>query len=163
MVLAAPLLFAGETGVKQMGDRGCAEEIRNRLAQLRADDPACWGKMSAGEMVCHLREGFRMAVGEKVAAPVKLPLPPKVVKWIALSMPVQWPKDLPTVKELKENMRCRPQEFTQDYAGLCEALERFVRTTGNRTPHPMFGAMKPRDWMRWGYLHTDHHLRQFGR
>jgi hypothetical protein len=30
-------------------------------------------------------------------------------------------------------------------------------------PHPMFGAMTTLEWMRWGYLHTDHHLRQFGR
>jgi hypothetical protein len=25
-----------------------------------------------------------------------------------------------------------------------------------------FGAMLPKDWQRWGYRHTDHHLRQFG-
>jgi hypothetical protein len=28
--------------------------------------------------------------------------------------------------------------------------------------HPLFDAMSERDWMRWGYLHVDHHLRQFG-
>jgi hypothetical protein len=27
----------------------------------------------------------------------------------------------------------------------------------------MFGPMTEKDWMRWGYLHADHHLRQFGR
>jgi len=26
----------------------------------------------------------------------------------------------------------------------------------------MFGLMPDRDWMRWGYLHMNHHLRQFG-
>jgi Protein of unknown function (DUF1569) len=30
-------------------------------------------------------------------------------------------------------------------------------------PHPIFGPMTAKDWMRWGYLHADHHLRQFGR
>jgi hypothetical protein len=29
-------------------------------------------------------------------------------------------------------------------------------------PHPVFGAMSDSAWRRWGYLHTDHHLRQFG-
>jgi hypothetical protein len=29
-------------------------------------------------------------------------------------------------------------------------------------PHPMFGDLTSWQWMRWGYLHTDHHLRQFG-
>jgi len=26
----------------------------------------------------------------------------------------------------------------------------------------MFPEMNEREWMRWGYLHADHHLRQFG-
>ena len=29
--------------------------------------------------------------------------------------------------------------------------------------HAIFGAMTASDWMRWGFLHADHHLRQFGR
>ena len=28
--------------------------------------------------------------------------------------------------------------------------------------HPIFGRMSERTWLRWAYLHTDHHLRQFG-
>jgi hypothetical protein len=28
--------------------------------------------------------------------------------------------------------------------------------------HPFFGQMTEKEWMRWGYLHADHHLRQFG-
>jgi hypothetical protein len=28
--------------------------------------------------------------------------------------------------------------------------------------HPIFGRMSEAAWMRWAYLHTDHHLRQFG-
>jgi hypothetical protein len=28
--------------------------------------------------------------------------------------------------------------------------------------HPIFGELTEREWMRWGYLHTDHHFRQFG-
>ena len=29
-------------------------------------------------------------------------------------------------------------------------------------PHPIFGALSRAAWLRWGYLHVDHHLRQFG-
>jgi hypothetical protein len=28
--------------------------------------------------------------------------------------------------------------------------------------HGLFGTMSLRDWQRWAYRHTDHHLRQFG-
>jgi hypothetical protein len=30
-------------------------------------------------------------------------------------------------------------------------------------PHPIFGRITRAEWLRWGYLHADHHLRQFGR
>jgi hypothetical protein len=30
------------------------------------------------------------------------------------------------------------------------------------TTHGQLGAMVPRDWLRWGYRHIDHHLRQSG-
>ena len=49
---------------------------------------------------------------------------------------------------------------------VCEAIEKMERlATWNRfaPSHPMFGPMTAADWMRWGYLHADHHLRQFGR
>ena len=28
--------------------------------------------------------------------------------------------------------------------------------------HPIFGRLSRTAWLRWGYLHIDHHLRQFG-
>ena len=56
----------------------------------------------------------------------------------------------------------------------CASFEDLVRETAERMEmvakgtrwteeHPIFGAMSVKDWMRWGYLHADHHLRQFGR
>jgi hypothetical protein len=27
--------------------------------------------------------------------------------------------------------------------------------------HPIFGPMSRSAWLRWAYLHMDHHLRQF--
>jgi hypothetical protein len=28
--------------------------------------------------------------------------------------------------------------------------------------HSFFGRLSRTEWLRWGYLHMDHHLRQFG-
>jgi hypothetical protein len=30
------------------------------------------------------------------------------------------------------------------------------------TPHPILGPLSQSEWHRWAFLHTDHHLRQFG-
>jgi hypothetical protein len=44
------------------------------------------------------------------------------------------------------------------------ALLRQLATAGQSlaAAHPAFGRMARGDWMRYAYLHTDHHLRQFG-
>ena len=58
----------------------------------------------------------------------------------------------------------RPVEFESDRAGLLLAMGQFCRTLPEPcAPHPFFGSMTAEDWWRWGYLHADHHLRQFGR
>jgi hypothetical protein len=33
---------------------------------------------------------------------------------------------------------------------------------GGMEPHPVFGPLNVAAWLRWGHLHVDHHLRQFG-
>jgi len=45
-----------------------------------------------------------------------------------------------------------------------EVLERFTAPAKGIEfhPPPIFGDMSEAEWMRWGYLHCDHHLRQFG-
>ena len=54
-------------------------------------------------------------------------------------------------------------DFGVDQAEAVDEMERFCRPGQSRADHAFFGEMSERDWMRWGYLHTDHHLRQFGR
>jgi hypothetical protein len=57
----------------------------------------------------------------------------------------------------------RPTTFSADRTTLLVKLDQLARCTRVVVPHPIFGPMSRSEWMRWGYLHTDHHLRQFGR
>ncbi len=58
----------------------------------------------------------------------------------------------------------RPVEFSRDKAALAAAIERFARqpNTSRFSRHPTFGELTKWEWIRWGYLHADHHIRQFG-
>ncbi len=153
-----------EAGLKSLGNAGDARAIEGRLETLGSSDVARWGKMTAPEVVCHLRESFHMASGQRSAAPIPGPLPGPVIKFLALRVPKRWPKGVPTVPELQVGgERMKVGEFAADKSGLMVAYGEFLRRQGNRSAHPIFGRMSPGDWMRWGYLHTDHHLRQFGR
>ena len=58
----------------------------------------------------------------------------------------------------------KPTAFDTDVATL-EAFVEVVTTrpeffAGRR--HPIFGPLSDTAWMRWAYLHMDHHFRQFG-
>lgn len=106
-----------------------------------------------------------MALGEKQVSDVRMPLPRTVMKFIALYTPLRWRPGIMTSPEIDQ--RCQgttPSDFAVDLAQLEALLDRVAsRDDGSRWPtHPAFGRMTRGDWMRWGYLHTDHHLRQFG-
>ena len=122
--------------------------------------------MSPHQMVCHLGDSCRMLTGERTVRPVATPLPRPVMKWLALYLPMRWPQGIPTTPEVDQEIDgTRPSDFAADVAALEALLDEIVRRRrqslgGQR--HPMFGPMSEAAWLRWAYLHTDHHFRQFG-
>jgi hypothetical protein len=141
-------------------------ELLRRLEALRADSRQRWGRMTAPQVVCHLSDAFLMAMGRRPVSPATGALERTVVKWIALYLPVRWPGGrILTRPEIDQAIGgTRPGDFAADVAQLAALTQLFTATTRNFEwePHPIFGRMSESDWMRWGYLHMDHHLRQFG-
>jgi hypothetical protein len=137
-----------------------------RLDAVRLDSVPRWGRMSAHQMVCHLGDALLMAMGLKPVSPASGLLQRTVLKWIVLYTPLPWPKGIltsPEIDQLKGGTQ--PVDFAADVRQLALLLERF--STGERgradgQMHPIFGRMSAAAWLRWGYLHMDHHLRQFG-
>lgn len=151
--------------MKSLSNQGDKREVLERLASLKSDCKAQWGKMNAHQMVCHLSDSFKCATGEKTAAFAGNLFSRVFVKWIALKAPLQWPKGVKTRPEMDQQVGgSRPSEFEADRKELERMVERFTSTSPDFQwhRHPMFGDMKVEEWFRWGYLHMDHHLRQFG-
>lgn len=151
--------------VKTLAREGCHDEIVRRLRALRPDSPRRWGRMSPHQMVCHLADGCRMATGARRVRPAAHRIPRALVKWIVLYGPLRWPAGVPTSPELDQ--RCggtRPADFAADVAELERLLASMTARSRHADwpPHPVFGRMSSPDWLRWAYLHADHHLRQFG-
>ncbi len=116
-------------------------------------------------MVCHLNDSFRVALGERIASPATTLVFRTVGKWAALYVPIAWPRNSATRPEVDQRAGgTRPSEFESDRRELMKLIERFGRPEGRPVlgSHPLFGPMTEWQWQRWGYLHTDHHLRQFG-
>jgi hypothetical protein len=141
------------------------KSIIERVHRLRPDAPAVWGRMNASQMICHVNDSFLTSFGERTVSPASTIFHRTVMKWIALKAFAPWPKGLKTRPEVEQGVggTC-PTDFATDRDDLIRTIERFCapdRQVG-RHPHPIFGLMSVSEWMRWGYLHADHHLRQFG-
>ena len=141
------------------------QAISRRLAQVSAADTARWGSMNVNQMVCHLDDSYKVALGEKHASPATSLIRRTLVKWVALQAPIRWAKGFPTRPEIEQGKGgTTPIAFRQDLASLLSTFDRFCDALPSPcVQHPIFGEMTAGNWMRWGYLHADHHLRQFGR
>ena len=149
--------------MKSLASADVLAETRGRLLSLSVDDQARWGMMTVSQMVRHVGCSYEVALGERTVGPVKGP-PPALLKWVALQSGMRWPKNLETTPELKRVIA--EESWVEFDSALRESIVKMeTLATGMRwaPTHPMFGVMTVGDWMRWGYLHADHHLRQFGR
>jgi len=140
-------------------------EILGRLRTVRPESVRRWGRMSAHQMVCHLADWSRMILGLKPVSARSGLLQRTALKWCVLYVRVPWPHGIHTSAELDQDQGgTRPVDFAADRAQAEALLELVTAPTGSldRPPHPVFGAMSDGEWLRLGYLHADHHLRQFG-
>jgi hypothetical protein len=146
-------------------DSSAVTSLLDRLQGIRPETPALWGKMNAHQMLCHLHDSFGLAMGDRAASGDITFVSRTLIKWVALYAPVPWPKGVPTRPEMDQlSGGTQPVEFLADKAALAVAIERFAREPRSFrfSSHPVFGELTRWQWMRWGYLHADHHFRQFG-
>ena len=151
--------------MKTLGNSPDLAEIQTRQQQLRADSTCQWGKMNAHQMLCHLSDSFQLVMGEREYEMRDNIFSRTLMKWLALQLPLTWPRGVPTGPTVDQEIGgTPPDDFERDRARLLMLLDRFVamRRDFQFRPHPFFGSMSNPEWMRWGYLHCDHHLRQFG-
>jgi hypothetical protein len=150
--------------MKTLAEERDADEIRSRIGAMTGDEPALFGTMSAGTAVCHLREAYRAVLEQReLTAGMKMPFPPEEIKRRALYGTNEWRTGVKAALEIEPGQPGTiPGEFEHDRAELVVAMEQFREGVGEGA-HPYFGPMTREDWLRWGYLHADHHLRQFGR
>src|SRR5436189_3368005 len=139
------------------------DEVLRRLRAVRPESTRRWGRMSAHQMVCHLSDSLLVVTGQKPVSHSTSLLQRTIVKWIALYVPLPWPAGIPTRPEIDQELGgTRPVDFATDVAELEALLEQATTPTffSSRRRHTIFGTMSEAAWLRWSYLHVDHHLRQ---
>lgn len=152
--------------MKSFSSRADIEETLARLGHLTPNSQRCWGKMTPHQMICHLNDSFKSVIGVRAVNGDKSNLLTRTaVRWLALYAPLKWPHGVRTMPENdQEQGGTPPEDFQRDLDALAAMIERVTSTRRDFhwARHPLFAEMSDRDWMRWAYLHVDHHLRQFG-
>jgi len=152
--------------MKSISNSRVLNSLVQRLERLTPESERRWGRLSPGEMLCHLGDAGDAVLGRRTppgATPDnRLPLP---IKWLMLYSPMPFPQGIetrPGVNPKKEGSR--PTDFAADRARVIDGL-RGIATAAPESvskSHFRFGAMSLRGWQHWAYKHVDHHLRQFG-
>lgn len=149
--------------LRSLHDHQTRSAILARLDALGPDTPGRWGRMNAHQMICHLNDMLRFALGERDGPAAGGWLHHTVLRWYALTMPFRWPHGFPTARQFdQERGGTPPKEFQADRAELVETIHRFTAPDATLLHHPLFGPLSRAEWGRWGFRHCDHHLRQFG-
>jgi hypothetical protein len=146
---------------KTIFDPRMRQSLSERLAKLRPDSRAQFGKFTADRMICHLEDSLRVATGVTPARPKQTMMSNPLVRWLVIYV-LPWPKGkAQTVKEL---LTTQPGEFEADRkrldAILADAAQR--GPSAHWATHPAFGNVSGRDYGVLIYRHFDHHFRQFG-
>jgi hypothetical protein len=138
-------------------------EVLDRLTGVRPESQRRWGSMSAHQMICHLSDSLRAALGKKQINQSATFFKRTIYKWAALWLPFRWPHGIKTRPEMDQHQGgTPPTEFATDLEKLRILLGRFCNSEGEFAPHTTLGQMSRTERMRHAYLHMDHHLRQFG-
>ena len=147
--------------MKSLWQEETRNELRARARRLTPAHQAQWGKFTVDRMLAHMVDAFRMGMGEIEVRPRKIPV---IGTWpfnILFIRFVGMPKNAPTAREIIQRP---PLSIEDELRELEAAMDRFAaqrdRTEWPR--HPAFGKLSRKSWGMLGYVHTDHHLRQFG-
>ena len=138
------------------------QELAERVRRLTPEAERRWGTMTAGQMICHLGDQLRVALGElPSSSSASGPLTwPGMKQFVIYVMP--WPKG--KIQTARSMLTTKPTEFEADREEFLQFMELFADRGPEAplTPHPLFGKLSGKDWGGLVARHIDYHLRQFG-
>ena len=139
-------------------------EILERIHKLTPTSKNQWGQMNVQQMMCHMADPLRDAIGVRKTKQVIPPFLGFLFKPMLLSQK-PWKQSVPTSKGYDQikGGGTPPTTFENDKAQLLGVINAFVSVDPNPyTMHVICGKLTNEEWGKLMYKHTDHHLRSFG-
>jgi DinB family protein len=148
--------------MRNISDVTVLDDLLSRLRRLTPAHAGLWGKMNAQQMALHVGDACAAVLKQRPFAAKPRGGPAGLRRVLMLSLP-RMPRGIRTGAD--------PAARVVDQAAFGGDVERAVSLLQQLAAappdaladrHPIFGPMARPHWMRWAFLHTDHHLRQFG-
>ncbi|MBX7240667.1 MAG: DUF1569 domain-containing protein [Bacteroidia bacterium] len=142
------------------------ESLIKRIEALSPEAKPLWGKMNVNQMLCHLYDSAKVAMGE--VRPKHIGNFITRMKWFKkyILRKDTFPKaKVETAKEVNPMKDgTKPAGFEEDKKKLLEIMKVYSEKADSvpSPEHPILGVFSKEDWGRQMYIHTDHHLKQFG-
>jgi hypothetical protein len=135
--------------------------IIERLERLTPQNQQRWGKMSIAQLMPHLGDSLRRALGDTPSVPPTSGLGRFWLVRYLYIYHIKWPQG--KIQSPAGSFRTPSTGWDSDRKIIMDLIERFVTTRGDTLSpiHPTLGRMTSRDWGTLLYKHLDHHLRQF--
>jgi hypothetical protein len=149
-------------GRRGLADAGVLAELTGRIERIGPDARRGWGRMTPHQMLVHLAVTHDAVLG-RASFDMPARSPNRVIKILVLQLPVRWLRNL-NFGANPAGVTLDPGAFAADRRRAAETVAEVAGADRHRlsTPHPILGPLSQSEWHRWAFLHTDHHLRQFG-
>jgi hypothetical protein len=149
--------------MRNISDVAVLEDLVSRLCRLTPEQPGVWGTMNAQQMALHLGDASAAVLKQRAFSSQPRDGPTRLRRLVVLHLLPRMPRGIKS--------GANPAAAVVERAAFAKDVERAVtllQQLASAAPdalverHPILGSLTRADWMRWAYLHTDHHLRQFG-
>lgn len=148
---------------RTLSDRAVLVDLVTRLQRLAPTQPGLWGSMNAQQMVLHLGNASAAVLKQGPFAAKPRGGPAGLLRLVVLYLLPRMPRGVKTGAD-PAGAAVEPEAFAEDLERAVRLLQQLAAAEPDAlvARHPILGPMTRAQWMRWAFLHTDHHLRQFG-
>lgn len=92
--------------------------LEERVRSVGPDSVRRWGGMTAHQAICHLADGFRMALRERPVAELANRYKP-LLRLVALRLPMRWPRGIQTMPEVRQGRAARRRRSSSAIGRSC--------------------------------------------
>jgi hypothetical protein len=145
---------------KSINNPADKQEIFSKLDKLTAETKPEWGKMNVNQMLHHVSTAANFAFADKAPEKKATFFNRTIMKWMVFN--VTAPKGTKTLDGLDMvALGINPDDFNSERQKVKDVFER-ITASDKFQLNPFLGELTKEEWGRLCYVHSTHHLKQFG-